>query len=159
MNNVDQLRQRVLAARERLHRIPATGPGQLGAPDPATGERWHRGNVLGHVAEMVPFWADQARAVVVHGASAMGRDEPGTASRRSGIERGSTLSEFELRAEIDRGLDDLDDLFGEVTVEDLERPVLYRSRRGEEDLTLGAAIDQLLVSHLEDHLDQLESLT
>jgi len=47
------LRQRASAARERLRAIPATGRGEYGAPDPETGERWNRGNVLGHLAEMV----------------------------------------------------------------------------------------------------------
>ena len=32
MNRVDQLRQRMRAARARLDRIPATGPGELGGP-------------------------------------------------------------------------------------------------------------------------------
>jgi hypothetical protein len=158
MNSVDQLRQRVLAARERLHRIPATGPGELGAPDPATGERWHRGNVLGHVAEMVPFWADQARAVML-GATAMGRDQPGTERRREGIERGAVMTENELRSQIEAGLDELDRLLLTVKVEDLERPVLYHRRDGDETSTLGGLVDQLLVGHLEGHLDQLESLT
>ncbi len=159
MNSIDRLQQRILAARERLHRIPATGPGELGAPDPATGERWNRGNVLGHVAEMVPFWTDQARAVLA-GAKAMGRDEPGAARRQEGIARGTLLSEADLRAEIERGLDELATLLRGVAVDDLERPVVYRPRRGpEEPMTLAGAIDTLLVHHLEEHLDQLEALT
>jgi hypothetical protein len=158
MNSVDQLRQRVRAARERLHRIATTGPGELGAPDPATGERWHRGNVLGHVAEMVPFWAGQADAVL-RGATAMGRDQPGTERRRHGIERGTIVSENELRYQIEAGLDELDRLLLVVKVDDLERRVVYHRRDGDETTTLGALLDQLLVGHLEGHLDQLESLT
>lgn len=159
MNNVDVLRQRVRTARERLHRIPATGPGQLGAPDPETGERWHRGNVLGHVAEMVPFWAGQARAVM-EGAGEVGRDAAGSARRREWIDRGGMTPEAELRAEVERGLDDLDALLVAMRAEDLERPVLYRTSAGTENRsTLGGFIDTLLVGHLESHLDQLESLT
>lgn len=158
MNRIDQFHQRLRAARERLHRIPATGPGELGAPDPATGERWHRGNVLGHVAEFVPFWAGQAHAVLA-GAAVMGRDQPGVERRRHGIDEGAVMSENELRYQIEFGLDELDRLLREVTVEDLERPVVYRSRHGEEATTLGAMLDQLLVGHLEEHFDQLESLT
>lgn len=159
MNSVDRLRQRVFAARERLARIPVTGPGELGAPDPATGERWHRGNVLGHVAEMVPFWAGQA-AAAARGVSEVGRDEAGAAQRREGIERGTVLPEAELRAEIGRGLDELDVTLSRLTGEDLKRPVTYRSATaGLRQTTLGEFIDDLLVGHLEGHLDQLEALT
>ena len=158
MNRIDAFRRRVQSARERLHRIPATGPGELGAPDPATGERWHRGNVLGHVAEMVPFWADQAHAVL-GGATMMGRDQPGTERRRHGIDQGAVMAENELRYQIEFGLDELDRLLDELQVDDLDRQVVYRTRSGDEDETLGGLLDRLLVGHLEGHLDQLESLT
>ena len=158
MNKSDQLRQRVLAARSRLDRIPATGPGELGAPDPATGERWHRGNVLGHVAEMLPFWADQCRSVL-EGARAVGRGEPGTRRRREGIEKGTVLPEAELRAEIGRGLDALEGFLGGVGPDDLELRIVYRAASGDRELTLGDFIEANLVGHLEGHLDQLEELT
>jgi hypothetical protein len=158
MNRVDQLRQRVLAARARLDRVPATGPGELGAPDPASGERWHRGNVLGHLAEMIGFWTEQARAAL-GGARAVGRGETGTRERQEGVERGSILPEAELRAEIALGLDRLDALLSEVTAGDLEKSIVYRRRGGESETTVGEFIESILVRHLEEHLDQLEELT
>jgi DinB superfamily len=158
MMALDEFRERARTARERLHRIPATGPGELGAPDPATGERWHRGNVLGHVAEMLPFWTDQVRAAAA-GAGAIGRGEPGYQQRKDGIARGTRLSEDELRAQVEGGLDELDALLSTLTDEDLERPVAYGRRDGSDEMTLGAALDQLLVRHFEEHLDQLETLT
>ena len=159
MSTIANLQERSRAARERLRRIPPTGPGRLGAPDPDTGERWHRGNVLGHVAEMVPFWAGQAEAVL-GGATLVGRDAAGSARRREGIERGGATSEAELRAAVEQGLDQLDAVLGRVTPADLERPVTYRpSSAPEQRTTLGGFIDTLLVSHLESHLDQLEELT
>ena len=159
MTSVDRLRQRSLAARERLRRIPATGPGELGAPDPETGERWNRGNILGHLAEMVPFWAGQADAVL-RGATSIGRDEHGLQQRRLGVERGALLPEAELRSAIDTGLAHLDVTLRGLTGDDLERPVTYRSATlGERTGTLGDFLDDLLVGHLEGHLDQLESIT
>lgn len=147
------------AARARLDRIPATGPGELGAPDPASGERWHRGNVLGHVAEMIGFWTEQARAVL-RGARVVGRDESGIHIRREGVDRGSLVDEAELRAEIALGLDRLDAFLSEVKTEDLEKPIAYRSRNGESgETTLGEFIETIIVHHLEEHLDQLEELT
>lgn len=158
MNQLEQFRLRARVARDRLRRIPETGPGELGAPDPATGERWNRGNVLGHVAEMLHFWTDQSRAVLA-GGNAIGRGEPGYEQRKDGIARGTRLSEDQLRAQVETGLDELDTLLSALVVEDLERPVVYRRRDGDEQMTLGAAMDQLLVRHFEEHLDQLESLT
>ena len=158
MSSVADLQHRLAAARERLRGMPPTGPGELGAPDPQTGERWHRGNVLGHVAEMVPFWAGQAEAVL-GGATTVGRDQAGSARRREGIQRGDVLSEADLRAEVERGLDELDGLLGRIGDEDLDRRVTYRPSSGpEQTTTLGGFLENLLVGHLESHLDQLEEL-
>lgn len=157
MNGVDGLRRRALAARERLRRIPATGPGELGAPDPETGERWNRGNILGHLAEMLPFWTGQAQDVM-GGAGVVGRDERSAAQRRAGVERGAVLPETELRQAIDTALQELDTTLGDLTDDDLERPVTYRSATaGERTTTLGGFLEDLLVGHLEGHLDQLET--
>ncbi len=159
MNRIDQLRQRLLAARSRLDRISATGPGELGAPDPQTGERWHRGNVLGHLAEMLPFWTEQAR-LAVSGQRSLGRGEAGGLRRRAGIEEGAVLPEAELRARVGAGLADLDRLVSEMAPEDLDRAVVYtRSDGSSREMTLGDFVDSMLVGHLEQHLDQLEELT
>lgn len=159
MNRIDQLRQRLLAARTRLDRISATGPGELGAPDPQTGERWHRGNVLGHVAEMIPFWTAQAR-LAASGQRNLGRGEAGGRHRRAGIEEGAVLPEAELRARITAGLADLDRLVSGMAPEDLDRAVVYtRTDGSSREMTLGDFLDAMLVGHLEQHLDQLEELT
>jgi DinB superfamily len=162
VNRVQQLRQRLTAARARLERIPAGGPdalGVYGAPDPASGERWHRGNVLGHVAEMLPFWTAQCRAVVSSGARAVGRDEVGTAARRSGIERGAEVPEAQLRAVVVSGIAELDEFLGTVSGDDLGRRIVYRASSGEREMSLGDLVEANLVGHLEGHLDQLEELT
>jgi hypothetical protein len=154
----DRLRQRAGAARDRLHGIPATGRGEYGAPDPETGERWNRGNVLGHVAEMLEFWTDQSRAAV-GGQTVVGRGEPGYAKRKAGIERGDMVDEVELRAAIDRSLADLDRLLTEMPAGALEARLVYRRKDGDRNLTLAEFIDQFLVGHFEEHLTQLEELT
>jgi hypothetical protein len=50
----DGLKKRLLDAKAEFDRIPVSGPGRLGPPDPATGEQWNRANVLGHMAEILP---------------------------------------------------------------------------------------------------------
>ncbi len=158
MITADDLRQRASRAGARLRAIPATGRGEYGAPDPETGERWNRGNVLGHVAEMLDFWTDQSRAAVA-GQSVVGRGEPGYAKRREGIDRGDLVEEAELRASIERSLRELDGLLTEMPPAALEIRLVYRRRDGDQNLTLANFIDQFLVGHLEEHLGQLESLT
>lgn len=155
---VDGLRGRAVRAGARLRGIPATGRGEYGAPDPETGERWNRGNVLGHVAEMLDFWTDQARAALA-GSTVVGRGEPGYERRREGIERGDMVDEAELRASIERSLRKLDGLLTETVPEGLQLQVIYRRRDGDRNLTLGEFLDQYLVGHLEEHLTQLEELT
>jgi hypothetical protein len=156
--SAQSLRQRAGAARDRLRAIPATGRGEYGAPDPETGERWNRGNVLGHLAEMLAFWTDQSRAAV-GGQTAVGRGEPGYARRREGIERGDVVEEAALRASIEGSLGDLDRLLSEMRPDALGIALVYRRKDGDRDLTLGEFIDQFLVGHLEEHLVQLEELT
>lgn len=161
VNRVEQLRQRLAAASARLERIPPGGPealGVYGAPDPASGERWHRGNVLGHVAEMLPFWTAQCQAVVGSGARVVGRDQAGTAARRTGIERGAEVPEAELRAVVVEAVAEVDAFLGSVSGDDLERRLVYRSTSGEREMSLGELVEANLVGHLEGHLDQLEEL-
>jgi hypothetical protein len=158
MTSTAELRARARQAEARLRQIPATGRGEYGAPDPETGERWNRGNVLGHVAEMLAFWTDQSRAALA-GQNVVGRGEPGYAKRREGIERGDLLEEAELRGSIEQSLRDLDVLLSEMRPDGLDTKLVYRRRDGDQNLTLGDFIDQFLVGHFEEHLAQLESLT
>ena len=155
---VELLRRRVEVAGRQLHAIPATGPGVFGSPDPETGERWNAGNVLGHVAEMLEFWTGQARTIL-EGASEAGRGTAGYESRREGIDSGRELAEADLRARIESGIAELLALLEAITPADLERPIVYHARVGEQSLTLSQFLDQLLIGHLESHARQLQELS
>jgi hypothetical protein len=158
MSEIEALRQRVLAARRDLHELPLVGRGSLGPPDEKTGERWDRGNVLGHTAEMLPFWCGQVRAICAGGAE-LSRGEEGYALRRLGIEGWAERDEGALRMEIDRGIEDLLRLLEELTPADLERQALYRSATGEREIDVRYPLEQLLVGHLEAHVRQLAELS
>jgi hypothetical protein len=158
VSELDRFAERARRAAEAIAATPAAGPGMFGAPDPDTGERWNAGNVLGHLAEMLPFWTDQCRAVA-RGATAIGRDEGGYARRREGIESGTLLSEADLRARIQAGVQDLLALLSELRPEDLDRPVVRRMPTEEQQLTLRLALENLLVGHVEAHAHQLAELT
>jgi len=151
------LRARVTAARESLARLPIFRPRHAGPPDPSTGESWHRGNVLGHMGEMLPYWTDQIRRAKA-GSGKMGRDEAGTAERRDGIDRGDAAGEAELKRAVDRGLEGVLKLLEKLSPEDLERRVVFHNREGEREARVGELLQTLVVGHVEDHLEQHASL-
>lgn len=157
MSEIDGYRRRVAALRQQVMALPRVGWGELGPADERTGERWDRGNVLGHVAEMLPFWTVQVQAVL-DGATEMGRGEQGSVQRRRGIDSGREAGEEELLRRIDRGLDGLQALLIEMTDADLDRRFTYRGDAPREvDLRYG--LSELLVGHVEAHLVQLAELS
>jgi len=157
MSEIDGLRQRVETARRGYAALPRDGWGELGPADERTGERWDRGHVLGHVAEMVPYWTGQVRDVL-DGGTVMGRDEAGAVRRRSGIDSGHDAGEESLAGRVDAGLDGLLALLGAMSDADLDRRVTFRGDMGDREVDLRAAIQMLLVGHLEEHLAQLAEL-
>ena len=157
MGEIDDLRQRVEAARRAYAALPREGWGEPGPLDERTGERWDRGNVLGHVAEVLPFWTGQVRAVL-NGAEAIGRDEVGNAQRRMGIDSGREAGEEGLLERIDAGMEGLLALLAEIRDADLDRPVVFRTSAGSRTSDLRATITQVLIDHVEEHLSQVRQL-
>lgn len=153
MGAVDDLRVRLLTARERLRLVPLVDTHRQGPPDPQSGERWDRHNVLGHMAEFLPFWAANLGRALEGGL--VGR-EPGSTERRAGIESGEGIAEEELRRRIESGCDAAAAFLLGIVDADLGRRL---KRVSGERVTLRKAIDQYLVGHLEAHVSQLEELT
>jgi hypothetical protein len=159
MGEIEGLRERLEAARRAYAALPRDGWGQPGAVDEATGERWDRGNVLGHVAEMLPYWTGQVRDVLSGQAGAVGRDAVGSARRRMGIDSGREAGEDGLLDRIDGGMGDLLDLLGGLQEADLDRPLRYRPVGADDrEVDVRYALGYLLVGHVEDHLEQLNRL-
>jgi hypothetical protein len=156
MSEIDGLRERVEAARRQFAVLSRRGWGEPGPADEQTGERWDRGHVLGHVAEMVPYWTGQVRDVL-GGAEAMGRDDAGNARRRAGIDTGRDAGEEGLLGRVDAGMAGLLALLGDMHDADLDRRVVLRSHSGDHPSDLRAAIQMLLVGHLEEHVGQLSA--
>jgi hypothetical protein len=157
MSDLESYRRRAREAGAALAALPLVGRGELGPPDERTGERWDRSNVLGHVAEMLPYWTLQVREVL-GGATQIGRDEAGNLRRREGIDSGPAAPEEELRRDIEHGLGGLERLLDEMREEDLERTALYVAQSGNREVKLREVLDMLLIGHLEAHLDQLRGL-
>jgi len=156
---IESYRLRAEAARREVAALPRLGWGEAGPADEETGERWDRGNVLGHVAEMLPLWTAQVREVVEGGRTEIGRDELGVARRRQAIAGGREAGEEELLRRIGAGLDGLLALLGSLRTGDLDRRVTYRPPHGPaREVDLRDPLENLLVGHVEAHLRQLREL-
>lgn len=153
MDQVETLRRRTQALRERFRALPVSAADRQGPPDPKSGERWDRYNILGHVAEVLPFWVAQLE-VALQG-QPFGR-LPGSTERRQAVEHGREVGESTLRERIDAGFETLQRFLDRLESSDLERTVTMRGR-GEE--TVGWAMENLLVGHAEEHCDQLAALS
>ncbi len=153
MSEVDDLKQRVLAARERFQTLPVSESAEPGPPDPKTGERWDRYNVLGHMAEALPFWAVQLHRAL--GGETIGRP-PGSAGRVEGIESGRLLGEQVLRDRIAAGIEDILGLLDKLQPTELDRPIDHVSRG---KIPLREALEIYLIGHLEEHVGQLAGVT
>ena len=133
-------RDRLVAAAGRVRAAAPLLPDEaLTDPDPNTGERWDRGQLLAHVAEMLPYWAHQVELVAAGDQVAFGR-VASDAERLAAIER-------DRREDPARLLDRLDDA------------ALARTGRHQTlgEMTAAAIVDRFLVDHLEEHADQLEA--
>jgi uncharacterized damage-inducible protein DinB len=156
-HDLPALRQRLTDARAGLARLPVSKHGDAGPVDPTTGESWHRGNVLGHMSEMLAYWTDQIRRAN-DGSGRVGRDQEGATKRRQGIEQGDAAAEAELKLAVDEEIGSVLELLEVLSSEDLERKVVFHNREGDRDARLGELVQRLVVSHLEEHVAQLAGL-
>jgi hypothetical protein len=153
MAELEQMAARLEAARDRLHTVPVSDSHEPGPADPKTGDRWDRFNVLGHTAEVLPFWSREIRKALDTGAR-MGR-EPGSSSRLEGIESGRLIGEAALRDRIDQGVASVLVLLKGMSPSDLDREI---DAHGRGLITVRYALETFLVGHLEDHVVQLAEL-
>jgi DinB superfamily len=147
-------RDRLLAAAARIRAAAPLLPDEaLTDPDPDAGERWDRRQVLAHVAEMLPYWVEQAELVAAGDQVPFGRARSDPL-RVAAIER-------DRREDPSLLLDRVDDGLGVVLalLERLDDDALARSGRHQVlgEMTVAAIIDRFLVDPLAEHADQLEA--
>ena len=139
--------ERLLAAAGRIRASAVILPDDaLTDPDPDSGERWDRGQALAHVAEMLPYWAQQAELVAAGRQAEFGRVKSDP-DRIAAIERDRREDPARLLARVDEGvavvlalLERLDDrglaavghhqTLGDMTVGRDDRPVPGRPPGG-----------------------------
>jgi hypothetical protein len=140
-------RDRLEAAAGRIRAAAPLLPDEaLTDPDPETGERWDRRQVLAHVAEMLPYWVEQVELVAAGDQVPFGR-------ARSNPERIAAI-ERDRREDPSRLLDAV-----LVLLDRLDDDALAHSGRHQVlgEMTVAAIVDRFLVDHLEEHADQLEA--
>lgn len=156
-HDLQAMRERLAAARADLARTPNSVERGAGPVDPATGEAWHRGNVLGHMSEMLDYWTAQIQGAI-EGSATIGRDEKGAVLRRQGIDQGNGLSEVEARKAIDQKIGRVLVMLAAMSPDDLERTVEFHNREGNRTARVGELLQMLVVRHLEEHVGQLSGL-
>ena len=153
--------QRLDAVEARLRALAATSRdsvhGHLTAPDKPSGEQWEWGQVWAHLAEFVPYWVEQSRAVI---AAHSGEPVPfgrtkADAGRIAAIERDRDVDVAHLWSRLQAQIAGLRAFLAAL-------PDSAWSARGLHS-TLGVmplerVVDEFLVGHLEQHADQLDSL-
>jgi hypothetical protein len=159
MSERDALLQRLDVVESRLAASAAMlpPPGALTAPDTNTGERWEAGQVWAHIAEFVPYWIDQARAVIGGSdgeAVPFGRTRTNP-ERLAAIERDRSQPVMVLWSDAHGGIETLRHFLTVLEPAAMEARGLHVTRGAMSVIRL---IDAFLVGHLEEHADQLEAL-
>lgn len=148
---------RMAVAEGRLAASADHPPPGLTDADPATGERWDAGQAWAHVAEFVPYWQGEIERVLAGRGSApvpFGRttEDPG---RVGAIEAGRNEPPSDQMARLAGALMLLRTYLVGLSDTQWSARGLHE-RRGE--MTVAEILDGFVVSHLEEHADQLEKL-
>jgi len=148
--------ERLLAAAGRIRASAQVVPDDaLTDPDPDSGERWDRGQVLAHVAEMLPYWARQAELVASGAQVAFGRVKSDQ-ERIAAIERDRREHPERLLERLDEGVGMVLDLLDRLDDQSLARTGQHQTLG---EMPVAAILDRFVVDHLEEHADQLDPPT
>ncbi|HUR15908.1 MAG TPA: DinB family protein [Candidatus Limnocylindrales bacterium] len=133
-------------------------PAGLTDPDPDGTERWEAGQVWGHMAEFVGYWSGELERVITTydgEAVAFGRTKE-DAGRITGIEMGLGAAIPDLMGRVRDSIAELRRLLAGLTSAEWNT-VGRHPTRGELDAE--AIVERFIVAHLEEHADQLDTLT
>lgn len=148
---------RIDAAQARLTEHAGVAHQGLTEPDPGGTERWNAGQVWAHIAEFGAYWRDELDKVIAAESDnpvPFGRVKTDPA-RIAGIEAGRTQP---VEEHLERTRFDLDVLRAEVagwSTADWARTGEHQTLGA---MTIDRQLDEFHVGHVEQHLDQLDSL-
>jgi hypothetical protein len=137
-------------------RVEAGTPWSVGSLERGEAEeRWGPTEVLAHAAEMLPYWLGELERIIAgrgHEATPFGRTATDPIRSQS-VVRDSTLPPRELFDRIHAGVARYERRLPTLTSADLKRSGRHPTRG---ELTVPAALERFVVSHLEEHALQLE---
>ncbi|MEX0625054.1 MAG: threonine/serine dehydratase [Chloroflexota bacterium] len=135
-------------------------PSGLTDPDPGASERWEAGQVWAHLAEFPGYWLDQVRKLLA--ARAAGAAEPipfgrtkADAGRIAAIELERRTDPAELLRRVTAQIGDASATLQGLPPEAWQARGLHPSVG---EMSLGAIVERFVLSHLEEHADQLDGL-
>jgi hypothetical protein len=156
--SIDSLLARIADAERRLgEHASAPLPGGLTDPDELTNERWEAGQVWAHLAEFPGYWLGQINRVIAqptHGAIPFGRVKTDV-GRLEAIERERHADPQALLERVRASLAEVSDAARSWP------PDTWRLRGAHPalgEMTVERMLDHFIVSHLEEHADQLDGL-
>jgi hypothetical protein len=137
--------------------IAAAASTGLTEPDPDGTERWEAGQVWSHMAEFVPYWKGQVESIVgaydgVPVPFGRLKDDPG---RLSGIEKGRHEAVRQMGSQVQDSVEDLKSYLSTLTGAQWSAVGLHPVRG---ELDVESIVGRFVVSHLEEHADQLDLL-
>ena len=147
------------ARARRLEETVGSLIASLGWLDPAAlvrepgGEAWTAMQVLGHVAEFVPFWARRARGVAAsdHDGIDFSRTPAEWDLRRASVEEDAQVPLETMIARLERGTTEAVALLRAIPADGWSK----RGRHWEHGLmTVEELVDRLMLGHLEAHREQ-----
>jgi uncharacterized damage-inducible protein DinB len=118
--------------------------------EPRAGE-WTVINTLAHVAEILPYWAHQAEAILRSPGAPFGRthEDP---DRIAAVEQHAADTLAEVLERVRRGLDESLSTLRSIPAAEWGKAGVH-SRRG--SMTITDVVDSFLCSHAEEHLRQI----
>ena len=156
---VDTLISRLADAERRLiaHAALPLPPG-LTEPDAGGEERWEAGQVWAHLAEFPAYWLAQAQRVI-----ALPTNEPvpfgrvtTEAGRLAAIERDRHTDPHALLEQVRTSLREVTDAARSLPPEAWARRGMHPTRG---EMTVREIFETFIANHLEEHADQLDSLS
>ncbi|MEO7296428.1 MAG: DinB family protein, partial [Candidatus Limnocylindria bacterium] len=156
---VDALLARLGEAERRLaEHADAPVPSGLTEPDAGGDERWEAGQVWAHLAEFPAYWLAQAQRVVAlptHEPVPFGRVKTDTV-RIEAIERDRNTDPAALLERVRGSLAEVSDAARSLPPEAWTLRGQHPTRG---DMTVHQIVEAFIVEHLEEHADQLDSLS
>ena len=112
-------------------------------------EAWSAAQLAGHVAELLPYWADQAHRVADRPGLPLGRnaDDPG---RLAGVTKLDDASPSEAAAAVRDGVRQAVGILGAIPPAGWQA----RGRHQSGEMTAAEVVERFIVRHIPEHLDQ-----